>query len=103
MGNTKRQKKAFITLLHNVFKQIQRLIKYVMMQCITAETNLDMFHHGPLLSIQFGAIRTFEHMNFLLGQVSVKMHIQQWFLGKDCVTHHTLVDHPTGRHRMYIT
>lgn len=55
---------------------------------------LYVFHHGAFLSIKFSAVRTFEHMHFLFGQVSVKMHVQQRFLGKNCIAHDTLVDHP---------
>lgn len=55
--------------------------------------SLDVFHHGPFLCIKFSAVWTFEHMHLLFGQVSVKMHVEQRFLGEDCVTHDTLVDH----------
>lgn len=57
------------------------------------ETNLNVFHHGAFLSIQLGAVGTLEHMHFLLGQVSVKVHVQQGLLGENCVAHYTLVDH----------
>ena len=56
-----------------------------------------MLHHGTLLGVEFGAVRALKHMDFLLGQVSIKVHVEQGLLSEDCVTHHTLVDHSAKR------
>lgn len=56
--------------------------------------HLHVLHHGGPLCIEFGAVWTLEHMHLLIGQVSVKMHIEQGLLGKNGLAHHALVDHP---------
>lgn len=61
------------------------------------ETHLDVLHHGSFLGVELGAVGTLEHVNLLLGQVSVKVHVKQGLLGKDRVAHHTLVDHPAKK------
>lgn len=54
---------------------------------------LDVVQHGRPLSIELGALWALKHMHLLLGQMGVKVDIEQGLLGKDCVAHHTLVNH----------
>jgi len=56
------------------------------------EAYRNVVHKGAPLGVQLGALGTLEHMHRLVGQVGVKVHIEQGLLGKHCVTHHTLVD-----------
>lgn len=61
------------------------------------ETHLDVLHHGSFLGVELGAVGTLEDVHFLLGQVRVKVHVKQGLLGKNCIAHHTLVDHPAEK------
>ncbi len=58
----------------------------------------NMIQHELLLGVVQRTVRTFEDRHFLTGYVLVKVRVEQCLLGKNCVTHGTLVDQPAKQH-----
>lgn len=72
------------------------------MTLITIFTDLfpyfNMIQHELLLGVVHRTVRTLEDRHFLTGYVLVKVCVEQSLLGKNGVTHGTLVDQPAKQH-----
>lgn len=53
-----------------------------------------MIQHELFLCVVHGAVRAFEHWNFLIDNMLVKVRVEQGLQCEHGITHRTLIDHP---------
>lgn len=54
----------------------------------------DMVQHELFLCVMHGAVRAFEHWNFVIDDMLVKVCIEQGLQSEHSIAHGTFVDHP---------